>query len=728
MEQNTQEHQPGSINDKKYFEVHKQWNDSSDLDFDSQQQIICHNLTEVYETPLFDNNNTSISTTSKTEFPLSSQRQNPQESTSSFSYSSSSSPDWDLESICSTASSHSTIKEDDNNNQEYYYQNDALSQNSYTTITSDSTITTPTQSSQFQPQKSRYIFFAGQIIAPGFTFFSRVTQKSNNDTNSISQKRNCKSISKRKSVYPVRSPDKVEDGTGVYATCCVYEIFQNEPLKLLDRVKKPTLPLSIAKRLKSRSGMKKKLTIKMSRGVSLIDDLKSILNNQQFSDIRIKCSDNQILYGSRIHLAARSEVFNRMLNNGMSETDAAEISFQEISSTTMKIVLEFLYTGDIDKNTLNFKNVIDVLCAANFLLLSTMETRVSELILSMLCEENDDTKAICLYSSIVTKYGTEKLDKGNSLIKTVYERVIKIPFDSIPYNTISFDVLKSLLSQSIEQGENFVTPEYQVFRYVVLWGANNISSKAFGIFSKLLPKCIEEFCTEVNPDAYNHSVEISISDLRNQLLDEIGQLLPYINLKLISIKILGFIIDPLKIFAMDQLMEAYRFHAISSSNLSSSQRTYEKYQIYVPQRVKDLKWRKEAVCYAISEDGSVVESKNEVNGVLIRTEQCLTKKDIYEWKILIEKMFKKEKILVGLHKEPSTRFIDLFVSNGPICSISSESFKEGDVVTVHVDMISKTCAFSINSERSGVSFHGLPDKVYPFLKMVGKGKVCTLYN
>ncbi|CAG8556617.1 902_t:CDS:2 [Ambispora gerdemannii] len=262
MEPNTQTRQTSNINEKNYSKVDKQWDNSSDLDFDSQQHIIRRKPAEVYETPLYSNNNTSINTTSNTEFPLSNQQQDPQESTSSFSYSSSSSPDWDLESICSTASSHSTIK-DDNNNEEYYYQNEALSQNSYTTITSDSTTTTPTQaSSQFQSQKSRYIFFAGQIIAPGFTLFSRVTQKSdNNDTDSISQKKNCKSISKRKSVYPVRSPDKVEDGTGVYATCCVYEIFQNEPLKLLDRVKKPTLSLSIAKRLKSRSGMKKKRDI-----------------------------------------------------------------------------------------------------------------------------------------------------------------------------------------------------------------------------------------------------------------------------------------------------------------------------------------------------------------------------------------------------------------------------------------------------------------------------------
>ena len=56
------------------------------------------------------------------------------------------------------------------------------------------------------------------------------------------------------------------------------------------------------------------------RGYSLKEDLRSLINNQKYSDIKFLCKDEKKLYGCRAILAARSEVFNSLLYNGMKET------------------------------------------------------------------------------------------------------------------------------------------------------------------------------------------------------------------------------------------------------------------------------------------------------------------------------------------------------------------------------------------------------------------------
>ena len=81
------------------------------------------------------------------------------------------------------------------------------------------------------------------------------------------------------------------------------------------------------------------------KGSSLEQDLRLLINNPKYSDVEILCKDEKILYGCRAILAARSEVFDRLLYNETKESYEKQISFPEINSTGMKIVLEYIYTG-----------------------------------------------------------------------------------------------------------------------------------------------------------------------------------------------------------------------------------------------------------------------------------------------------------------------------------------------------------------------------------------------
>src|ERR1044072_9778673 len=98
----------------------------------------------------------------------------------------------------------------------------------------------------------------------------------------------------------------------------------------------------------------------MTRGDSLEQDLRFLINNPKYSDIEILCGDEEKLHGCRAILAARSEVFDRLLYNGMKESYQNQISFPEISSSGMEIILEYIYTGLIKEEYLTKDNIIEI--------------------------------------------------------------------------------------------------------------------------------------------------------------------------------------------------------------------------------------------------------------------------------------------------------------------------------------------------------------------------------
>src|SRR6266536_3933899 len=104
----------------------------------------------------------------------------------------------------------------------------------------------------------------------------------------------------------------------------------------------------------------------MTRGYSLKKDLRLLVNNPKYSDIEILCEDEKKLYGCRAILAARSEVFDKLLYNGMRESYENQISFPKIGSSGMEIILEYTYTGSFKEEYLTKDNVIEAFYAADY--------------------------------------------------------------------------------------------------------------------------------------------------------------------------------------------------------------------------------------------------------------------------------------------------------------------------------------------------------------------------
>src|SRR3954447_19192062 len=104
----------------------------------------------------------------------------------------------------------------------------------------------------------------------------------------------------------------------------------------------------------------------MTKGYSLKLDLELLVNNPKYSDIEILCKNEKKLHGCRAILAARSEVFDRLLYNGMKESYAKQISFPKINSSGMEIILEYTYTGSVEEVSLTKDNMVEAFYTADY--------------------------------------------------------------------------------------------------------------------------------------------------------------------------------------------------------------------------------------------------------------------------------------------------------------------------------------------------------------------------
>ncbi|EXX58941.1 BTB/POZ protein [Rhizophagus irregularis DAOM 181602=DAOM 197198] len=213
----------------------------------------------------------------------------------------------------------------------------------------------------------------------------------------------------------------------------------------------------------------------MTRGYLLEKDLSLLINNPKYSDIEILCEDEKKLYGCRAILAARSEVFVRLLYNGMKENYETKISFPKINSVGMKIILEYTYTGSIKIESLKKDNIIEAFYAADYFQLPDLQDFIMKTFKNTLEKNCDDNYSPELLSKLAEKI---LLTEDNILLNLLVEAVAIIPLNTIEFGRLSITGLKYLLSCTHEKEETpFAIPEYEVFRYGAILAANKFRMK-----------------------------------------------------------------------------------------------------------------------------------------------------------------------------------------------------------------------------------------------------------
>ncbi|UZN99724.1 uncharacterized protein OCT59_000991 [Rhizophagus irregularis] len=163
----------------------------------------------------------------------------------------------------------------------------------------------------------------------------------------------------------------------------------------------------------------------MTRGYSLEQDLRLLVNNPKYSDIEILCEDGKKLHGCRAILAARSENI-------------------------------LTYTGSIKEESLTKDNTVEAFYAAVYFQLSDLQDFILKTVKNTNFAKN--------YSPELLSKISEKmpLTEDNVLLNLLVEEVANISLNNIKF-------------------------EYEVFRYSAILAAKQVSNDAHKTLTKLLP-------------------------------------------------------------------------------------------------------------------------------------------------------------------------------------------------------------------------------------------------
>ncbi|CAG8745142.1 22546_t:CDS:2 [Rhizophagus irregularis] len=401
------------------------------------------------------------------------------------------------------------------------------------------------------------------------------------------------------------------------------------------------------------------------RGRSLEDDLRLLIDDERFYDIALKCSDGVTIYGCKAILATRSDVFSAYIFNESVEKNN-NLSFNDINSTAMKVILEFLYTSKFD--SLNVDNIIESYFASILFDLIDLQEHIIEFTIKLsLMNENEDVGKKLL-SECVKKFS---LEADNKMSRVLIYWVAKNKLEKNEIDSLSLEGLRYLLEKTFD---------------------TQIPS-----FSTCEPQEVEEIKNHLAP------------------------IISYIDLNRMDTKEIKQHVEPFGIFS-----------AIDISNVYCSKALDEELEFI--RGIPIFKW----INYKSSTSDNqiiitnggfvaeVIQPKSILGDLIFKSNKS---NGIYEWDISIEKLCGN--IYIGicdvnedLDKTDQKYHGWVLGSDGYVYYKKKwkwydAKFKEGDKVTVHLDMKNRRCAFSINNNKKSVisEWNNIPSQVYPIVSL-----------
>jgi hypothetical protein len=218
-----------------------------------------------------------------------------------------------------------------------------------------------------------------------------------------------------------------------------------------------------------------------------------------------------------------------------------------------------------------------------------------------------------------------------------------------------------------------------------------------------------------------------------KVFKELEPLVKFIDFWRISGQVLADIIEPLEIIPVEIIMSAYRYMARSNnSNLNNIRG--------IPQTINesDYVWD-ESGCGSkliIENDGKVVRANGNSSHQNVRAKMILVK-GIFEWDVIIEKWCNDS--WIGVCASENFDY-ENFAGNQPTgwalgssgnCWNSGStffhycpSFGVGTIITVHLDMNKRSCAFTVNGTKypEVSEWDNLSSKLYPVVSLKHPGR------
>ena len=142
----------------------------------------------------------------------------------------------------------------------------------------------------------------------------------------------------------------------------------------------------------------------------LLSKCAQFRDQSQFIDVRLKvCED--IFPAHRIVLSANSDYFHAMFTDGMKESnqEVIELKDESISRDALKIVMDSIYTGDLNVNE---ENVFEVLAAADHLQVTTVVQQCCDFLKREFIQLRLDLHNYCLLSTVADRHCLRDLQEA----------------------------------------------------------------------------------------------------------------------------------------------------------------------------------------------------------------------------------------------------------------------------------------------------------------------------
>ena len=177
-----------------------------------------------------------------------------------------------------------------------------------------------------------------------------------------------------------------------------------------------------------------------------------------FCNITLVAKEGNEFKAHRNVLSAASPFFSKLLQSEMKEKEEGVIGFEEISKSILSDVLEFIYTGSVEVNE---KNARDLITAADYLLLESLK------IISGRFLEKQMTTCNCISTfHFAEKYRCEELVLRST--KFIQDNFTSVAKSDEFLNLEAEEVEKWISSENI-----LVAAEEDVFRIIVNWVEQN---------------------------------------------------------------------------------------------------------------------------------------------------------------------------------------------------------------------------------------------------------------
>ena len=234
----------------------------------------------------------------------------------------------------------------------------------------------------------------------------------------------------------------------------------------------------------------------------------------EFIDVRLKVCDDEFP-AHRIVLAANSDYFHAMFAHGMKESnqEVIELKDENISAAALKIVMDAIYSGEIN---INDENVFEVLAAADHLQVTSVVRQCCDFLQTEFAERKSDVSTYCRISMIADRHGlNELLEASKCKMASMYKDICE---NEEFLSHINADQLLSLLSRDDLNAptENFV------FKSVMQWikykkeERMGVAAKVIGVVRLGLVD-IRDVITELNAEEMKQLPEIKTLLLQSLL-------------------------------------------------------------------------------------------------------------------------------------------------------------------------------------------------------------------